>query len=101
MVADSGFSGFNEAEAHAPRIRLAAMCSATRKPGFNEAEAHAPRIHASETMSAASFDIASMRPRRMRLGYGLPRQWGSCADMASMRPRRMRLGYHGILDINA
>ena len=38
---------FNEAEAHAPRIRcLRLWRSILPRTGFNEAEAHAPRIHA-------------------------------------------------------
>ena len=35
---------FNEAEAHAPRIRLDDLCTGGTGAGFNEAEAHAPRI---------------------------------------------------------
>ena len=37
-------NGFNEAEAHAPRIRLDDLCTGGTGAGFNEAEAHAPRI---------------------------------------------------------
>ena len=37
---------------------------------FNEAEAHAPRIHAGLGPARARSRAASMRPRRMRLGYG-------------------------------
>ena len=37
--------GFNEAEAHAPRIPLdGLMADLALQGGFNEAEAHAPRI---------------------------------------------------------
>ena len=36
---------------------------------FNEAEAHAPRIPGGASGDAAYGDQASMRPRRMRLGY--------------------------------
>ena len=61
--------GFNEAEAHAPRIQgrsagqsLANVCS------FNEAEAHAPRIQICHFVTILPSN-ASMRPRRMRLGY--------------------------------
>ena len=38
-----GFS-FNEAEAHAPRIRPYMMTCGPKTSRFNEAEAHAPRI---------------------------------------------------------
>ena len=54
-------------------MRLGYMAQISRTlgfdPGFNEAEAHAPRIpdEVPEEMSAA--ELASMRPRRMRLGY--------------------------------
>ena len=37
--------------------------------GFNEAEAHAPRIHIWRRPVASGAGVASMRPRRMRLGY--------------------------------
>ena len=64
--------GFNEAEAHAPRMPLCshaqpAACSSR----FNEAEAHAPRMPQCSSLDAATRD-ASMRPRRVRLGcvYG-------------------------------
>ena len=36
---------------------------------FNEAEAHAPRIHVCAADAQAVLALASMRPRRMRLGY--------------------------------
>ena len=36
---------------------------------FNEAEAHAPRIHTSLQRTGLRRLYASMRPRRMRLGY--------------------------------
>ena len=35
---------FNEAEAHAPRIRPCTARASGSSTGFNEAEAHAPRI---------------------------------------------------------
>ena len=44
----------------------------TRSPtssGFNEAEAHAPRILLAVYSDVAKTVKASMRPRRMRLGY--------------------------------
>ena len=37
-------AGFNEAEAHAPRIHEQSALYPGRAQGFNEAEAHAPRI---------------------------------------------------------
>ena len=36
---------------------------------FNEAEAHAPRIHPNIPRFISTVSPASMRPRRMRLGY--------------------------------
>ena len=39
-----------------------------RGPGFNEAEAHAPRIQKKSRQLRRGLS-ASMRPRRMRLGY--------------------------------
>ena len=36
---------------------------------------------------------ASMRPRRMRLGYAITLAGEAGEELASMRPRRMRLGY--------
>ena len=60
---------FNEAEAHAPRIQdnLWQLLYAARR--FNEAEAHAPRIRGDGSQARTITDAASMRPRRMRLGY--------------------------------
>ena len=40
-----------------------------RRPRFNEAEAHAPRILGIFTNTMIEKLLASMRPRRMRLGY--------------------------------
>ena len=34
-----------------------------------------------------------MRPRRVRLGYGIRERDGECIIIASMRPRRVSLGY--------
>ena len=61
--------GFNEAEAHAPRIRGLGCGVGGVEKGFNEAEAHAPRIHSPKRRARHSQRRASMRPRRMRLGY--------------------------------
>ena len=36
--------GFNEAEAHAPRIQNKLLATLAESQSFNEAEAHAPRI---------------------------------------------------------
>ena len=61
--------------------------------GFNEAEAHAPRIRAAHKAALGEAQ-ASMRPRRMRLGYTEePLSHWTTELKASMRPRRMRLGY--------
>ena len=59
---------FNEAEAHAPRILPPARFICRLKVCFNEAEAHAPRIPSRRDHKARRAR-ASMRPRRMRLGY--------------------------------
>ena len=86
---------FNEAEAHAPRIRDIDSGDINRKARFNEAEAHAPRIPISGLTLLETLAFASMRPRRMRLGYssqGHP--LAQNPSSASMRPRRMRLGYN-------
>ena len=85
---------FNEAEAHAPRIQV--NCYDLVKncwKSFNEAEAHAPRIPPRRCFRTGRFRIASMRPRRMRLGYLAWRPGVRGLGEASMRPRRMRLGY--------
>ena len=66
----------------------------TYEYSFNEAEAHAPRIHCLNC-GVTLLVLASMRPRRMRLGYVSGA--GVCEallGLASMRPRRMRLGYN-------
>ena len=62
-------NSFNEAEAHAPRIRVCAPHAGPARISFNEAEAHAPRIPAHWGGLDRQNDPASMRPRRMRLGY--------------------------------
>ena len=41
---DCSLVGFNEAEAHAPRIQAHRNATISPSLGFNEAEAHAPRI---------------------------------------------------------
>ena len=40
--------------------------------------------------------FASMRPRRVRLGYVMGLREVVPEDVASMRPRRVRLGYASI-----
>ena len=42
------------------------------EPRFNEAEAHAPRIRVQTNYFVGVHERASMRPRRMRLGYRFP-----------------------------
>ena len=78
-------------------MRLGYFSGHVRKPsilpGFNEAEAHAPRIQTQLIYQLVSGLEASMRPRRMRLGYSGKVNSVSCKALASMRPRRMRLGY--------
>ena len=53
------------------RLGYNCMTSASAWPrrGFNEAEAHAPRIHGVFMTDFTLDATASMRPRRMRLGY--------------------------------
>ena len=48
-----GFRGFNEAEAHAPRIRWDTDPTNASRDSFNEAEAHAPRIQIGRATDAA------------------------------------------------
>ena len=77
-------------------MRLGYMAQISRTlgfdPGFNEAEAHAPRIQICHFVTILPSN-ASMRPRRMRLGYVLREDNWIDVVKASMRPRRMRLGY--------
>ena len=68
-------AGFNEAEAHAPRILYPMTYGSTRgRCCFNEAEAHAPRILYWHRPHPRDAGRASMRPRRMRLGYQTKRE---------------------------
>src|SRR5579883_3491375 len=85
---------FNEAEACAPRMpRATSPRPSAISPRFNEAEACAPRMPRVGTEGEhGGGPLASMRPRRVRLGCGRAaraRPW-NCG--ASMRPRRVRLG---------
>ena len=68
----NGNESFNEAEARAPRIH--GQTGIERRPPdrFNEAEARAPRIQVIHRCIADAEFLASMRPRRVRLGYRLP-----------------------------
>ncbi|GEM_PF-2438018 len=63
----SAFSGFNEAEANAPRMRVTHTMAPHNNPSFNEAEANAPRMRVAAKLHINRTE-ASMRPRRMRLG---------------------------------
>ncbi len=61
---------------------------------FNEAEARAPRMGRCGGSCGACGGHASMRPRRVRLGWYLCHgQHESDSRSASMRPRRVRLGW--------
>src|SRR5579871_5962010 len=89
---------FNEAEARAPRMP-ATTCNGrgSISTGFNEAEARAPRMPIDSPTAARDsldrFNEAEARARRMPLlclGLGLS------GELASMRPRRVRLGCPGI-----
>src|SRR5579885_3159262 len=64
----SAFSGFNEAEANAPRMRVTHTMAPHHNPSFNEAEANAPRMRDHSATIDRQRSAASMRPRRMRLG---------------------------------
>ena len=84
---------FNEAEARAPRMLTTNRCEVARYLCFNEAEARAPRMHGAHRGQAHRPRIASMRPRRARLGcLAHDRGVRSPTSGASMRPRRARLG---------
>ena len=65
----ANYCRFNEAEAHAPRIHYPGRHTPAACRRFNEAEAHAPRIRPGISSPAPNQFPASMRPRRMRLGY--------------------------------
>src|SRR5947208_763592 len=59
---------------------------------FNEAEARAPRMPAAKPDSNIAAMLASMRPRRVRLGCAVHDLVALLEVAASMRPRRVRLG---------
>ena len=58
---------------------------------FNEAEARAPRMRIIPLKLSLAI-IASMRPRRVRLGCVESAELRKRHALASMRPRRVRLG---------
>ncbi len=61
---------------------------------FNEAEARAPRMVQMIGRGLRKLDPASMRPRRVRLGWDDDAEHDRLAPLsASMRPRRVRLGW--------
>ena len=65
---------------------------------FNEAEAHAPRIPHSELQTVLNGLNASMRPRRMRLGYRIlgrsANSRGKCFNEAEAHAPRIPEGYN-------
>jgi len=64
---------FNEAEARAPRMGLRPSPGGhLSAPRFNEAEARAPRMGRVGRRARAAEVEASMRPRRVRLGWAEP-----------------------------
>src|SRR5579871_2797632 len=67
------------------------MCS------FNEAEARTPRMVKLSDRVLKFILLASMRPRRERLGWFEPRFRDGLDVRASMRPRRERLGWSHVL----
>ena len=97
-------SRFNEAEARTPRMAFESRLAKLRRDvRFNEAEARTPRMGVSCAGHDGAVDrMASMRPRRVRLGWSLPMTTNvasTCA--ASMRPRRVRLGWRASTQLHA
>ena len=92
-----GLFGFNEAEAHAPRIQRRNRNHGNAPNRFNEAEAHAPRIQVEQRKRKkflGSFNEAEAHAPRIP---NLSRAQAIGHVQASMRPRRMRLGYASII----
>ena len=113
---------FNEAEARAPRMVDARPHPVAGRAGFNEAEARAPRMDGGEAFYGTGRRTASMRPRRVRLGWiayrsgtvtntrgfneaeaRAPRMGVAflvtlLAGHASMRLRRVRLGWSPVIN---
>ena len=89
---------FNEAEAGTPRMadRGRAARRGSRRC-FNEAEAGTPRMAGAGGAHLASGELASMRPRRERLGWAGFTTENRNGKVASMRPRRERLGWRHII----
>ena len=84
---------FNEAQACPPGIWPGSADTLRRWHCFNEAQACPPGIWSNSRGHDGLAGVASMRPRRVRLGY-VQRPLGVLhAVNASMRPRRVRLGY--------
>ena len=86
---------FNEAEARAPRMRSVPRDDLLERR-FNEAEARAPRMLSATDADANACSIASMRPRRARLGCGGTASFAdtfrSCFNEAEARAPRMLSG---------
>ena len=70
-AADADGSRFNEAEARTPRMHRAWKSTDVRRRCFNEAEARTPRMHRRGAHRCAKLPLASMRPRRARLGCAI------------------------------
>ena len=60
--------GFNEAPANSPGNMTRAIWSMVPSSGFNEAPANSPGNDGAVPLASPAFDIASMRPRRIRRG---------------------------------
>ena len=74
----SGSHRFNEAGAHAPRIRHQSALAFRAGASFNEAGAHAPRILDRSDLIVVGRVYASMRPGRTRPGYSAAACRASC-----------------------
>ena len=92
----AGCTGFNEAEAFTPRIRVQ---GGTERDLTYPASMRPRLLHLGYAVcaaAAAGLGVASMRPRLLHLGY---RRFGVgeiLIGVASMRPRLLHLGYRAI-----
>ena len=88
---------FNEAQAYPPGIFQCdsfVVAVMARSRCFNEAQAYPPGIfQLTYTCGCYLASEASMRPKRIRLGYSPRPAHDERYARASMRPKRVRLGY--------
>ncbi len=57
VAKEAALRGFNEAEAHAPRMLVAMRDAVGVRPSFNEAEAHAPRMREPPAIKAPPYEL--------------------------------------------